>query len=368
MTVEHVAKILESWAPKWIAWERDNVGLQVGYLHQKVSRILVALDVTEKIITEAATRRADLIISHHPLLFRPPRTITSADSVGKLVLLLAEKRISLYSAHTNLDFTKGGVSFELGRALGLTNIRFLAPLKDLFAKVVVFVPATHVDKVREAMAGAGAGIIGEYESCSFGIEGTGTFRGSSETKPYVGSSGRFETVREIRLEMIAPRAAVESTVRAMKSAHPYEEMAYDIYPVENPSPNYGAGAIGEIRKPLSLAEFLTRAKKVLRTESLRVSGNLKSTVKTVAVCGGSGSDLLPAALAAQADVFLTADINYHTFHSSHGTMALVDAGHWETEHLILPRIRQELEKAIHHAAEHVQVFVTKYSTNPAQHF
>ncbi|HLF20350.1 MAG TPA: Nif3-like dinuclear metal center hexameric protein, partial [Bacteroidota bacterium] len=306
MNVENVARIIESWAPTWVAWERDNVGLQVGNRNWKVSRILVALDVTDRIVREAVSRKADLIVSHHPLFFRPPSNITASDDVGSLVLSLAQKRIALYSAHTNLDFTKDGVSFALARKLGLSNIRFLVPLKGLLSKIVVFVPPDYTDRVAEAMSQAGAGIVGEYELCSFRSRGTGTFRGSAKSNPFLGTAGQFETADEIRLEMIAPRAQVNSVVEAMRAVHPYDEVAYDMYPVDNPSANFGSGAIGELPRAQTLGTFLKSAKKALRAESFRVSGEPGLQVQNVAVCGGSGSDLLPAALRAKADVFLTA--------------------------------------------------------------
>ncbi|MBI3004546.1 MAG: Nif3-like dinuclear metal center hexameric protein [Ignavibacteriales bacterium] len=367
MKVEHVAEIIESWAPRWIAWERDNVGLQVGDPGWKVSRILVALDVTKEIVAEAISRKADLIVSHHPLFFRPPSNITTANDVGWIVLSLAEKKIAVYAAHTNLDFTRDGVSFALAKKLGLSNIRFLAPIEGLLSKIAVFVPKEHVDKVSEAMARAGAGIIGEYDHCSFRMSGTGTFRGSSKSNPFLGKPGHLETAEEIRLEMIAPRALVQSVVESMKQTHPYDEVAYDVYPLDNPGVDFGSGAIGELPKAQTLVSFLASVKKAIHAESLRVTGNTKLQVKKVAVCGGSGSDLLPAAQRAKADVFITADVRYHTFHSVEGKLALVDAGHWETEHVILEPLAQRLREAARKNKESVNVFVTKLSTNPIQY-
>ncbi|MBI4429222.1 MAG: Nif3-like dinuclear metal center hexameric protein [Ignavibacteriales bacterium] len=364
MNVQDVAKIIESWAPRWVAWERDNVGLQVGDPARKVSRILVALDVTEDVVQEAFERKADLIVSHHPLFFRPPLSITASDIVGRLVLKLAEKRIAIYSAHTNLDFTKDGVSYALAKALGLTNIRFLAPLERLLSKIVVFVPEEFADRVFAAMSAAGAGIIGEYEQCSFRSRGTGTFRGSSKSSPFLGKSGRFEAAEETRLEMVVPRAQVKTVVESMKTVHPYDEIAYDIYQVDNLSANFGSGAIGELPKAQSLRTFLERAKKTLQAKSLRVAGDLRNRVKKVAVCGGSGSDLLPAAQRANADVYLTADVRYHTFHAAEDSLALVDAGHWETEHVILQPLADRLRESAHRNGKSIHVFVTKLSTNP----
>ncbi|HEX9615655.1 MAG TPA: Nif3-like dinuclear metal center hexameric protein, partial [Bacteroidota bacterium] len=233
MTVSDVENIMEQWAPRWIAWDRDNVGLQIGDRKSDVRRIHICLDVTREIVDEAIRKKADLIVSHHPLLFHPPKSITTSDLRGELILRLAEQRIALYSAHTNLDFTRGGVSYALAQALGLRNVKFLSSLKGLMVKLAVFVPQESVTKVMEAMAGAGAGTIGNYSHCSFQIDGRGTFLGSESSKPAVGAQGVLETVQEARLEMILPRAATNDVVRAMKSAHPYEEVAFDLYPLDN---------------------------------------------------------------------------------------------------------------------------------------
>ncbi|HEY4612723.1 MAG TPA: Nif3-like dinuclear metal center hexameric protein [Bacteroidota bacterium] len=367
MTIADIEQIVESWAPKWTAWERDNVGLQIGNRLQHVGRVLVALDVTEKIVAEAKSKKVDLIVSHHPLLFRPLSTITTANESGRMVLQLAQSNIGVYSAHTNLDFTNGGVSFALAKTLGLNNIKFLSPLQGTLAKIVVFVPSSYVERVAEAMSQAGAGIIGEYDSCSFRLRGVGTFRGSSRSKPFTGKAGTLETVDEIRLEMIAPRATVNTVVAAMKKRHPYEEVAYDVYPLENDNPNYGMGAIGKLSTSVPLKTLLQRVKKSLKAEAVRYTGDLKRRIHNVAVCGGSGSDLLPLAIKAGADAFVTADVRYHTYHSAEGQIALIDAGHWETEHVILEPLAERLRQAARLRNERLAVSITQYSTNPTHY-
>ena len=367
MTIADIERAIEAWAPLWTAWERDNVGLQVGDRSRRVSKVLVALDITEKIIAEAISQKADLIVSHHPLLFRPLKAVTTSDETGNMVLRLAEKNIAVYSAHTNLDFTKHGVSFALAEALGLKNIGFLAPLKGTLEKIVVFVPEQHVDRVAEAMSGAGAGVIGEYSSCSFRVSGAGTFRGSPNSKPVLGKAGKLETVEEIRLEMIAPRAMVSFIVAAMKRVHPYEEAAYDVYPLENENPNFGMGAIGDLPKGLPLKVFLQRVKQSLKAEAVRYTVGASRTIARVAVCGGSGSDLLQTAVSAGADAFVTADVRYHTYHSAEGRIALVDAGHYETEQVILKPLAERLRQAARLNNERLIVNITKFSTNPAHY-
>lgn len=364
MKVIDFEHIVEEWAPRWIAWERDNVGLQIGDRNRRVRRVLVCLDVTPAVAKEAIRRKADLIVAHHPLFFRPPSSLTSSDSLGTVVLALARENIAVYAAHTNLDAATGGVSMELAKTLGLARPRILMPLTDLYTKIAVFVPASHTDLVMRAMADAGAGVIGNYSHCSFRVEGRGTFRGSEGTHPAIGRAETLEQTDEIRMEMIMPKAITPKVVRAMKTVHPYEEVAYDVYPLSNESPQYGMGAIGEVTSPLTLHSFLGRVRKRLKAEAVRYSGGSKTIIRTVAVCGGSGSDLLREAVKAGADAYVTADIRYHTFHEAEGRIALVDAGHWETEQVILPSLAERLQRAVRQRKENVSVFITKNRTNP----
>ena len=362
--VSNIVQLFEDWAPNWVAWEKDNVGLQVGDMQNRVTKILVTLDVTKQIVNEAIAHNVELIVSHHPLLFRPPSSIVANDPVGELILRLAEHKIALFSAHTNLDFAQGGVSFTLAEILGLKNIQFLTPLKNSLAKIVVFVPEGHVDQVIHAMTQAGAGVIGKYSTCSFGSKGTGSFYGSAASNPFLGKRGTLEFVEETRLEMVAPRASVSGAVAALISVHPYEEPVYDIYFVENLNPNFGMGALGQLPKPQPLRLFLKSMKQTLGIGALRYTGSLAHKIQNVAVCGGAGSDLLPDAIAAKADVFVTSDIRYHAFQKAEGTIALIDAGHWETEIIILKPIADRLRFAARAAHKPLTVFITKHKTNP----
>jgi dinuclear metal center YbgI/SA1388 family protein len=368
MRVINIVQLFDDWAPKWIAWEKDNVGLQVGNKQNKVTKILVTLDVTKQIVNEAISQKAELIVSHHPLLFRPPSAIIASDPVGELILRLAEHKISLFSAHTNLDFAQGGVSIALAELLGLKNIRFLTPLKNSIAKIVVFVPVGHEERVRNAMTQAGAGVIGNYSSCSFATKGTGSFYGSNASNPFLGKHGNFESAEEIRLEMIVPRPIVSSVVAALKAVHPYEEPAYDIYFIENTNPNFGMGALGTLPKPQPLSFFLKSMKRTLGIGALRYTGSLTRKIQNIAVCGGAGSDLLPDAIAAKADVFVTADMRYHSFQKADDTIVVIDAGHWETEQVILKPIAARLRSAARAAHEPLTVCIAKHKTNPIKIF
>lgn len=367
MTVREVQEIIAAWAPPAIAWEGDNPGLQCGDPAAPVRRILVTLDVTPATVVEARRRRCDMIVSHHPLLFRPVRSVTPSTPEGRILRELIATDIALYSAHTNLDFTQGGTSFALAEALGLTATRFLETPYANQKKIVTFVPAAHADAVAAAMARAGAGRIGDYDHCSFRVEGTGTFLGNERSNPTAGRAGRLERAGEIRLEMIVPAWNVEAVVRAMRTVHPYEEVAYDVYPLETPNPAYGMGVLGVLKRPSRLLPFLRRLKRTLRTGALRWTGNPARPIRTVTLCGGSGGRLLEAAIRAGAEVFVTADVRYHTFHDAAGRIALVDAGHYETEAPVIGAIVRRLKSEIRRSGGSIDVLPAARSTNPVQY-
>ena len=334
--VADIGKAIEAWAPRATAQSYDNVGLQVGRADVPVERVLVALDLVPEVIDEAIEIGANLIITHHPLLFRPLQSLTPETQVGALALRLAEKGIALYAAHTNLDAAHSGVSFALAESLGLRDVKFLSRLEDSVLKLVTFVPLSHEEVVRVAMAEARAGRIGNYDSCSFGVQGVGRFRAGEGADPAVGDAdGRVQSVDEVRLEVEVPRWMVAQVVAAMKNAHPYEEVAYDLYPVVQPFTGAGLGAIGSLPVAMPADDFLAHVAGALGVPALRYSGAGDSQVSRVAVCGGAGSDLIPAARAARADAYVTSDVSYHRFFDvmdeSRPNMLLVDAGHYETE-------------------------------------
>ena len=362
MRCDKIIKIIEDWAPKSIAWEKDNVGLQVGSLRREVKSILLCLDVDEKVVDEAAQKKCNLIISHHPLLFRSIKRIdTKNDRISLIIEKLIKKDITLYSAHTNLDFTKNGVSFQLAKKLKLSNQKFLVNLTSNQNKLVVFVPLTHSDKVADAMHNAGAGIIGEYGNCSFRTSGIGTFKGSVKSNPVVGIKGKIESVEEVKIEVLVNSFDVNKVITAMKQVHPYEEVAYDVYTLANENINYGMGVIGEMEKELSEKEFLVHVSKSLKTKNLRFTRGTKSKIKKVAVCGGSGSDLLETAIRNNADAFVTADIKYHTFQDAENEILLIDAGHFETEIPVLDELKNRIEKSL---TDKTKVYKYSGTTNP----
>lgn len=362
MRCDKIIKIIEDWAPKAIAWEKDNVGLQVGSLRRNIKNILLCLDVDEKVVEEAIQKKCNLIISHHPLLFRSIKKLDFENDKNSIIIeKLIKNDITLYSAHTNLDFTKDGVSFQLAKKLKLTNQKFLHNLSTNQNKLAVFVPIDHADKVADAMHKAGAGVIGEYHNCSFRTRGTGTFMGSEKSNPKIGAKGKVERVEEVKIEVLVNTFDLKKVIAEMKKFHPYEEVAYDVYPISNYNVNYGMGVIGELQEELSEKDFLDFIAKSLQIKNFRFNRGKKSKIKKVAVCGGSCSDLIDSAIQNDADAFITADIKYHSFQDAENKILLIDAGHYETEIFSLDELKNRIVKSL---TDKTKVFKYTGSTNP----
>ncbi len=369
MTVSDVLDHLHAWAPPGQKADFDRVGLQVGDPGAEVTRVLVALDLTPAVVDEAAETGAGLIVTHHPLLFKPAGHVTATHPVGSLVWRLARAGVSYAAIHTNLDAARGGVSFALAEQLGIRDAQILAPLDGVMKKVVVFAPATAADAIRQALASAGAGEIGDYAACSFTVSGTGRFVPEAGATPAVGTVGEAEAVEEVRIEAVVPSWAVGAVRSAVASAHPYEEPAVDVYPLDGAATRQGYGAVGTLEAPEALPAFLARVRDALGAGALRYVGDDTMTVQRVAVCGGSGLSFLPAALRARADAYVTADITYHRFFEAldpEGTprLALVDAGHYETEAITERLIADRLADAF----PALDVAVTQHRTSPMRTF
>ena len=347
-TIADITDALEAWAPPGSAQDYDNVGLQVGDATRSVDTALLALDATPQVLDEAKEHDADLVVTHHPLLFRPLDGVTADSYVSNLALRFAEAGIGLYSIHTNLDAAPGGVSFALADRLGLTDIGFLDGFDETLYKLAVFVPEDAFDPIREALADAGAGRIGDYEACAFSVAGTGFFKPGDDTDPHIGTAGGgVESADERKLEVEVARWNLGRVLGALEAAHPYEEVAYDLYPVHQKNSRAGLGALGRLETPEPLSAFLERVATRLEAGSLRYAGDDDGTVERVAVCGGAGSDFIGTALGAGADAYVTADVTYHEFFdvlAPDGTpeMALVDPGHYETEALTEALLRDWL--------------------------
>lgn len=368
MIVGDLTKYLDDWAPPGAAWEKDNVGLQIGSRRQKIKSIMLCLELNDEVLKEALQKKCNFIFTHHPLIFKPIKKLdTENNSLAELIEKLFKHNISVYSAHTNFDSIKDGVSFELAKTLKLKNIRFLENEENNQFKVVAFIPATSLDKISEAIFSAGGGIIGEYENCSFRSSGEGTFKGSAKSNPQVGKKNYFKNVNEVRLEVIVDSWKLNKVISAIIKTHPYEEPAYDIYPLKNKNVNYGAGAIGELEKGMNENKFLSFVSKSLKTKALKYCEGKGKAVNKVAVCGGSGSELLAHTISEGADAFVTADIKYHTYQDAERKILLIDAGHYETEIISLKAAQQVINKFIP-KSRGIKVFKYSDSTNPVKFY
>ncbi len=362
LNIKDIIKEIEDWAPPGIAWKQDNVGLQIGDPNEDVTGVLIALEVTPEVIRESLQKKCNLIITHHPLIFKPIQSLTPNSLSGDLALTIARNNLHLYAAHTNLDFTRDGVNFVLGKKLNLNEMEFLYQESGGLKKISVFVPHDYVEKVTNAMTKAGAGIIGDYEACSFQIRGTGTFRPLEGAQPFSGEVGKLQYENEVRVEMVAPVWKTTAVVAAMIDAHPYDEVAYDIYPNEAIDPMYGAGVLGSLPDPMPVDGFISHVKKSVGIPVVRRTSGASTTIKRVAVCGGSGSDLIRTAVHKKADAFITADVKYNAFHEARNVIHLIDAGHYETEIFIVEAIANRLKTKF--KDQETKFYPTKISTNP----
>ncbi|RSD27472.1 Nif3-like dinuclear metal center hexameric protein [Mesobacillus subterraneus] len=323
-----VVQLFEQFSPKAYAMEGDKIGLQIGGLNQSIENVLIALDVTEEVVEEAITKNVQLIIAHHPPIFRPLQKIATDTPAGRMIAKLIKHDIAVYAAHTNLDVARGGVNDLLANALGLKHPQVLVPTyEEKLKKLVVFVPETDADKVRDALGNAGAGAIGNYSHCSFSGAGEGRFLPGENTNPHIGMQGKLEAVREVRIETIFPQSIERKVIQAIIKAHPYEEVAYDVYRLENTGDQLGLGRIGQVEET-TLAEYAKFVKDALGVDKVRVIGDLDSKIKKVAVLGGDGNKYYSQAKFRGADVYITGDIYYHTAHDAiMAGLNMIDPGH-----------------------------------------
>lgn len=333
LTVQQIAAWMERLAPVSLAEDWDSVGLQVGDRGARVTRVLTALTLTPDVVAQAASAQAQLIVAHHPLIFRPLSSIHPHTRVGSIVTQLIKRDIALYVAHTNLDAAPGGVNDGLAARLELSQTEPLVGKRPPRRfKLVTFVPVGHEEAVRDALAQAGAGVIGNYTHCAFVSAGFGSFKPLEGASPYLGQVGRVERVEEVRLEMVVPQAQVPQAVAALKEAHPYEEVAYDLYPLEEGEAQAGIGRVGHLPRPMSARELAELVKERLRIRSVRLCGAPVDRVERVAVVGGSGGSFVTEAKRQGADALITGDVDYHDADEArHAGLLIIDAGHFGTE-------------------------------------
>lgn len=333
--VKKIIDYMEELAPSVNAMPGDPVGLQLGNPEAGVKKILVSLDPDQTALEEAAEIGAEMIVSHHPLFYNKLTSINENHPTGFLVASAIKKGLNIFSAHTNYDAAPNGVSYQLARALGFPVDQATvleASGSEHFLKLVVFIPAGYEDRVRSALAEAGAGQIGDYSHCTFQLSGTGTFMPHQGTTPFIGSQGRMEKVDEIRLETILPFSNKEKVIRALVEAHPYEEVAYDLYPLVLEGSQIGLGLIFSLEKPISLEQLIDKCRHSLHAGSLRYWATGKNNFSRVALCGGSGGSLIANAAEQQAEIFISGDFGYHDLKNAQSRrLALIDAGHDATE-------------------------------------
>jgi dinuclear metal center YbgI/SA1388 family protein len=331
MKLKEIISFLNSAIPTAYQEDYDNSGLQCGDPESVITGILIALDPTPEVVNEAFEKGCNLVITHHPLFFKPVRQISTSTASGKTALLALKNGTAVYSAHTSLDSATGGVSMKLAAELGLKGAKPLSPLNDRLVKLVTFVPPSHSEQVKNAIFAAGAGVIGKYDCCSFTLTGKGSFRAGEGSQPFTGKIGTLHTEEEERIETILPSYLLGAVVDAMIENHPYEEPAYDIYKLENALPVAGLGAIGELEKEMSEEDFLKHVRTVTGCHAIKHSRLTGKKVMKVALCGGAGGDLIKNAIACGADAFITGDLRYHDFTEYADRILLADAGHFETE-------------------------------------
>ena len=364
LKVREIIRLLEEWAPPVLQESYDNSGLIVGDRDQVVDKVLVSLDCTEEIVSEAEAEGAGLIVAHHPIVFRGLKSFTGASYVERVVMRAIKSGISIYAIHTNLDNVFSGVNYELATALGCeaSSLKILKPKPELLAAITVFCPEEHAESVKVAMHSAGAGAIGDYDMCSFTGDGEGAFRPLEGAQPFIGNTGEIEKVGENRIEMLCERWKVRAIVAAAKQAHPYEEMAHFVTELSNKDGRIGSGMIGKLPEPISWEQFLDSAKSSLQATHIKHTQPLSETVQTIAVCGGSGSFLLRDAISKRADVFVTSDFKYHEFFDADGKILIADVGHyeseWRTSRLIANRIKEKFTN--------FAVRLASANTNPVQ--
>ncbi len=330
MKVKEITRAIEQFAPLYLQEGLDNAGMQVGDPDSEITGVLLCTDVSEDIIDEAIESGSNMIVSHHPLIFRPLKKIAGRTHVERMAARAIKHDITIYCAHTNMDSARGGVNFKMAQKLGLRNVQVLDPQRGTLCKVVVFVPPAQAAQVESAMCDAGAGKLGDYDHCSYRLHGEGRYRALEGATPFAGSVGESHVEPEVRIEVLVNKARCDSVVEAMVAVHPYEEPAFDIIPLDNEDSYSGLGVIGDL-DPVDALDFLNRVKETFGVNMVRYSGNLSRQVSRIAMCGGAGSEFMGRAVAQGAHVYITGDMKYHEFQGQEERIILADIGHYESE-------------------------------------
>ena len=364
MKINEIASALESIAPLTLQEDYDNAGLIIGNAEVVCKGILVSLDVTEAVVEEAVKMKCNLIVAHHPIIFRGIKKLNGKNYVERTVISAIKNDIAVYAIHTNLDNVLEGVNKKIAEKLGLENYKALLTKKGTLQKLVTFVPIKNADAVRKSLFEAGAGAIGKYYECSFNVEGAGTFRAKEGSHPFVGKIGESHHESEVRIELVFPTYLQEKIINSLKTAHPYEEVAYYIHELENGEDNTGSGLIGEIAGSITENQLFNSIRNAFHLSVIKHTSFLNKPVNKIAVCGGAGIFLLKNAIASGAQVFITSDIKYHEYFDAEGKILLVDIGHYESEQFTIELLIEFLQQKFPNFA----VLKTEMDTNPVNYF
>ena len=364
MKIQDITSFLENIAPVHLQESYDNAGLITGDPQWECTGIIISLDATGDVVAEAIEKKCNLIVAHHPIIFSGLKKITGKNYVEKTIIAAIKNDIAIYAIHTNLDNLIKGVNGKMADMLGLVNRQILQPKKNLLKKLSVFVPEEHAEKVRQALFEQGAGQIGNYSECSFNVMGEGTFKAAQNTNPYVGKIGERHREKEVKVEVVFPHWVEKAVINAMVQAHPYEEVAYDIFILDNEYASIGSGLVGDLTEPLEEQEFLQKIKKSFRLEVIRHTELTGRKVKKVALCGGAGSFLIRTAIGSEADFYITSDVKYHEFFDAEGKLVIADIGHYESEQYSVDLLFDILKEKFPNFA----VQKTGVKTNPVHYF
>ncbi len=364
MQLKHIISVIEKFAPPSYQESYDNAGLITGNAEMTITGALICLDSTESVLDEAIRKNCNLVIAHHPIVFNGIKKLNGKNYVERVIIKAIKNDIAIYAAHTNLDNVYNGVNNKIAEKLGLTNLKVLIPMNGKLRKLVTFVPVDNADQVRNALFEAGAGRIGNYDECSFNLDGTGTYRANEKSHPTLGIIGLRHNEPEIRIEVIFEALLQPTILEVLLQNHPYEEVAYDIYSLENTYQNIGSGMIGELDKPISGLDFLSHVKTHMKTGCIRHTALLQENIKKVAICGGSGSFLLSQAIRAGAQAFVTADFKYHQFFDADNRILIADIGHFESEQFTSELLESLLRQKFNTFALHL----SETNTNPVNYF
>ena len=364
MTIKELTNHIEGLAPLAYQENYDNAGLLVGNENTEITGVLITLDSTEDVIDEAIAKGCNLIIAHHPIIFKGLKKLTGKNYVERTIIKAIKNDISIYATHTNLDSVVGGVNFKIAELLDLQHIKILSPKNQVLMKLIVFIPIENTQTVVDALHQAGAGVIGNYSHVSFRGEGTGSFRPNAQANPTVGEANVQEKVHENRVEVIFPSYIKNRVLAAMYRTHIYEEVAHDIILLENQNQEVGSGAIGELSEPMSEKDFLQYLKQKMNVSVIRHTNLLGKPIKRIAVCGGAGGFLLNDAIAQKADIFITSDYKYHEFFDADSRLIIADIGHYESEQFTKELLKDYICKKMLNFAVHLSVT----PTNPVNYY